>query len=271
MNADRLRQTLNVVFAVTQIAAGSFAAVTGLGMSIAERSNAANTPVTPAGYAFAVWGVIFFGCLAYAVYQALPSHRHDPLLRRVGWLTAGAFLCNSLWSVECQVNGLTWLTVAIILTALGLSVAACVRLAPVRRGLTPSQYWLLVVPVNLLAGWLSVATAANVAAACQANGLGSLGMSPTNFAVVLVAAAGLFAVAVTVRTQGLWYAAAVVWGLIGVMVANGAAENPAVVLTAGGVAVVVLAGLYADKFLEWARPGRPDHARRLETAGRAVY
>jgi len=263
MNADRLRQLFNVVFAVTQIAAGSFAAVTGLGMSIAERSNAVNTAVTPAGYAFAIWGVIFFGCLAYAVYQAMPSYRHDPLLRRAGWLTAAAFLGNTLWSVECQLNGLTWPTVAVIAGTLAASVWACVRLAPVRRGLSSARYWLLLVPVNLLAGWLSVATAANVAAACQANGLGSLGLSPTNFAVVLIAAAGLFAVAVTVRTQGQWYAAAVVWGLIGVMVADSAAENPAVVLTAGGVAVVVLAGLYADKFLEWARPGRPNRVRRL--------
>ncbi len=255
MHRDRLRQGANVLLAVTQIAAGSFTAITGLGESIADRSAAATTPVTPAGYAFAIWGVIFAGCLAYAVYQAVPRHREDRWLRRVGWFTAAAFLGNTLWSVECQLNGFSWLTVAIIAGTLAASGLACRELAPVRRALTSTEYWCAFVPVNLLAGWLSVAAFANVAAACQAHGLGSLGLSATNFAIVLIAAAGLFGVAVTVRTQGRWYATAVVWGLIGIMVANQAADNPAVVLTAGGVAVVVLAGLYADQFLEWTHAG----------------
>ena len=263
MTRDRFRQGANVLFAGTQIAAGYFAAVTGMGESIADRSAAATTPVTPAGYAFAIWGVIFAGCLAYAVYQALPRHREDRFLRRVGWFTAAAFLGNTLWGVECQLYGFTWLTVVIIVGTLAASGLACRELAPVRRALTSTEYWCVFVPVNLLAGWLSVAAFANIAAACQAHGLGSLGLSATNFAIVLIAAAGLFGVAVTVRTQGRWYAAAVVWGLIGIMVANQAADNPVVVLTAGGVAVVVLAGLYAGQFLEWTHAGQRSGRRTV--------
>ena len=54
--------------------------------------------VEPALYAFTIWGLIFALSLAYAAYQALPSNRHNPLLRRVGPFTAAAFFCTGLWS-----------------------------------------------------------------------------------------------------------------------------------------------------------------------------
>ena len=43
------------------------------------------TLFTPAGYVFAIWGVIYLGMLAYMVYQALPSQRTNPRLRAIGW------------------------------------------------------------------------------------------------------------------------------------------------------------------------------------------
>jgi hypothetical protein len=47
--------------------------------------------IEPAGYAFAVWALIFALSLVYAVYGALRANRENPLLRRIGWYTAGAF------------------------------------------------------------------------------------------------------------------------------------------------------------------------------------
>ena len=40
---------------------------------------------TPAGYVFAIWGLIYLGLMAYAVYQALPSQRLNPRLRAIAW------------------------------------------------------------------------------------------------------------------------------------------------------------------------------------------
>jgi hypothetical protein len=49
----------------------------------------------PAGYAFTIWSLIFTLSLGYAVWQALPSERENPLLRRVGWLTASVMAATS--------------------------------------------------------------------------------------------------------------------------------------------------------------------------------
>lgn len=46
--------------------------------------------VLPADYAFAIWAPIYAGVLGQAVYQALPSQRQNPLLRRTGWAAAAA-------------------------------------------------------------------------------------------------------------------------------------------------------------------------------------
>src|ERR671911_1079792 len=89
---DLARQVATVVGALFQVLAGAIVPIGAI---------AGETPslIIPVDYAFAIWGPIFLLCLAYAVYQALPANRHDPLLRRVGWFFAGAFFLNGLWEV----------------------------------------------------------------------------------------------------------------------------------------------------------------------------
>jgi hypothetical protein len=64
------------------------------------------TPVIePAGYAFIVWSVIYLGSIVYAVYQFRPARREDPLLRRIGWWTASAYLSVAAWLVMARSPG----------------------------------------------------------------------------------------------------------------------------------------------------------------------
>src|SRR5512136_345992 len=51
----------------------------------------------PAGYVFAIWGLIYIGLLAYAVYQALPSQKANPRLQITGWWVVLGGLANSIW------------------------------------------------------------------------------------------------------------------------------------------------------------------------------
>ena len=265
MKIDRFRQAANILFVLTQIAGGYFSQATGLGEPIDRQSAKFETAVTPAGYAFAIWGVIFLGGVAYAIYQALPGHRGDRLLRRVGWFTAGAFLGNTLWEVECQLHGMTWLSVGIILFSLTMAGLAFRELVRVRVLLTPREHALALVPTGLLTGWLSVAAFANFSQAVNANGLGSLGLPANDFARVLIVLAGLFGLAVTLWSHGeRSYAYAVVWGLIGVAVANhGKWDNPTVSLTAGMMAGFVFLGLFADQILAQLRHRRPVSGRPM--------
>ena len=77
---DLVRQIANVAGAIFQVAAAA-----AVGGAIGRISDENPPLVVPAGYAFTLWGPIYALSLAYAVYQALPRRRDDPLLLpRVG-------------------------------------------------------------------------------------------------------------------------------------------------------------------------------------------
>ena len=92
---DSVRQAANLVGAFCQVGVTVLASVSI--QEVVERGP--GSLVEPALYAFTVWALIFALSLVYAVYQALPANRENPLLRRIGWYTAGAFACTGLWSV----------------------------------------------------------------------------------------------------------------------------------------------------------------------------
>jgi hypothetical protein len=114
---------------------------------------------TPAGYAFAIWGLIYLATLVYAIHQLLPSQRstyaHDLLVKPLIVLN----LLAAAWVVVFRFE-LIALSVAVILLSLATSVLVFARTTgPVARH--ELSKWALV-PASLWFGWLSVATIANI-------------------------------------------------------------------------------------------------------------
>ena len=90
-------QRFAVLLAVILQIGATFLSSLGIGEDIGSRSDATRTLITPAGWAFAIWGPLFAGSALFAIYQALPSQRYSALLNRIAWPTAGAFALNGLW------------------------------------------------------------------------------------------------------------------------------------------------------------------------------
>ena len=225
MSGDRLRQAANVVFAVAQVAAAPVLQRAG-GADVGAVSDRYPTYVVPAGYAFSIWGLIFALSLAYAVWQALPAQRERPLLRRVGWLTAAAFLACALWQAVFPA-GLFALSVLLILAALA-SLAVVVGRTVSRLGeLSRAEFWLVRVTFSIFLGWITVATVANAAQALSAAGWDASAPGAAAWGVAMLAAAGLIGAAVAVATRAnLAYAATVVWALVAVYVGQRTGDNP---------------------------------------------
>ena len=78
---DRFRTIAVAVTAVAQLCASP---LTTLAMGPSSNTGAISddniSPVTPAGYAFAIWGLIYLACVALAVYQLLPRQRDREVL-----------------------------------------------------------------------------------------------------------------------------------------------------------------------------------------------
>lgn len=225
MIQDRFRQVANVVFAVGQVVAVPLLQVSGRG-DIGAVSNRYPTYVVPAGYAFAIWSLIFALSLAYAVYQALPAQRTRPLLRRVGWFTAAAFLGATLWQIVFPM-GLFGLSVAVIFAMLASLAVVAGRTVPFLGQLSRAELWLVRVTFSIYLGWITVASVANTAQALSASGWEASDPGAAGWGVAMLLAAGAIGAAVSVATvANLPYALTVVWALVAVFVGQRTGQIP---------------------------------------------
>ena len=67
------------------------------GLNTGEISNRFDVYFVPAGYVFSIWGVIYLGLIAFAIFQALPSQRENSRLQATGWWIALGGLANMAW------------------------------------------------------------------------------------------------------------------------------------------------------------------------------
>lgn len=232
---DAARSAATLFFAAAQPIAGYASRLTGTGEPIEERSAKARSPAMPANGAFTIWGPIFAASLHYAVRAA--ARPDDPLIRRTGWLTAAAYAGDTAWELWAQYRNVGWRSVAIIAAAAGAANAVMLTSACADDD-EPSRA-LVLNSVAPLAGWLTVATAANLGGARIAEGGPAGRPAQTLAAVALVAGAAATASALSYVGGGTpLYVAAAAWGLAGVAVRNLRERN-------GPVLVAALAGLGA--------------------------
>lgn len=166
-----------------------------------------NPPVQPAGYAFGIWGLIYLWLAVMAV-VGITRRKDDPAWRPVHLplilsLGPGAFWLWVAGRAPIAATGLIFWMLAMALWAL-FRVPAQDR-------------WLLQAPVGLYAGWLTAA--AHVSLGITLGGYGVF--SPELAAVVALSMAVALALFVLwLRPQMLEYGVALLWALVGVLVAN---------------------------------------------------
>ena len=240
-SSDLARSVAVTVTAVTQVLSGPLTSVAlGPSSDQAVISDANRSPVTPAGYAFAIWGLIYLASLALAVYQLLPSQRGREVHRRTGWWLAAAFTCSTIW-VPIFGTRAIWLSqVVILLLVLSLAVAT-VRLTRSGPATSVAERLLLRVPVTFYLGWATLASFAGLALTLRSLGMPERAGWVTALSVgrVLVAAA-LSTAIVSRETAAAGYAFTSCWALVAVAVAT--YETPVRVVALVAV-VAVLIGL----------------------------
>lgn len=129
------------------------------GQTMGEVSAKYPTPLTPAGYAFSIWGLIFLGLLAYAVWQLLPAQRALALPDVVARPLTLAAVSTGAWVVlfAYEQIGLSVLAMLLILGSLIEAYSGARQL--VRANAAP--HWVSI-PLALFLGWISVATVINL-------------------------------------------------------------------------------------------------------------
>jgi hypothetical protein len=240
-NRDIFRQGANLLFSIAQFSV-TFLPAFGIGIGIGDRSTGDSSPIGPIYWAFFIWFLIFPACIAYGIYQAFPAQRENEILRSIGLYTASAFIGVTAYALVAQFGGSDWVLIAIFVWILASLLSAFFRLTDYDSRLTQRERYIVLAPISLLTGWVSLAILVNLADALKISGIIQPGTVETVFSVVLLLIALLIASFIIRKGKGNpWYAFPVIWGLIGVIIAN-IQERPnyVMVVSSGFVALAIL-------------------------------
>lgn len=208
-------QIINVIALAVVLVVNTLANVLPLnGITTGEISDRFPSLFTPAGYVFAIWGLIYLLLTAFTVYQALPAQRSNKRLGRLGYMFAWSSLFNVAWLFSWH-YGVIWLSQLLMLGLLATLIAAYQRLRIGRVRPRGIERWVLDVPFSVYLGWITVATVANTSIFLLDLGWDGGGLAPALTVLVIAVAAFIGLQALRLR-RDLAFALVLVWAFIGI-------------------------------------------------------
>ncbi len=246
MNKDILRQIVNIFAVLLTIIINSLANIIPFnGLQTSQISDRFKVYFVPAGYVFAIWGVIYLGLIAFVIYQALPSQRENPRLIRIGYLFAFSCLANIVWLFLWHYERFV-LTIFAMLALLILLIAIYLILDINRTHVSPGERWLVHLPFSIYLGWITVATIANATSLLDYLKWTGWGISPQLWAVIMLIAAIAIAITASLTRSDAAYLLVLVWAFAGIAVKQ--ADAP-LVSTSAWIATALAALLIPIGFL----------------------
>ena len=205
------------------------------GQDMATLSARYPTPITPAGYAFSIWGLIFLGLVGYAVWQLLPAQRANPLPDAVAKPLTLASVATGLWVVLFSFELIlpSVAAMAVILVALVLVYGQARPLVLAKA----APFWASL-PFAVYLGWISVAAAINFTIGLQRLGCQAGPELSVWLAYVLIGVVALVALVLTAGFQDWAFALTLSWALVGIWAAR-LGDEPTLAWVALAVAVAV--------------------------------
>jgi hypothetical protein len=240
---DRQRQ-IAVVLAilVTLIVNGLANALPLNGFNTGEISDRFQVYFVPAGYVFSIWGVIYLGLIAFAIFQALPAQRENPRLRATGWWIALGGLANSLWIFFWHYEQFP-LTLIAMLVLLATLIITYLRLGAGRTKVSTAETWAVRVPFSFYLGWITVATVANVTDVLDYWNWNGFGIAPEIWMGIVLAAVLVIATLMAFTRRDVAYALVLLWALAGIGIKHAAVTAVVIPtwITFGLVALMLIA------------------------------
>jgi translocator protein len=233
----------NVIAFVLTLVVNGLANTTLIGgRTTADISNLYPTLITPAGYVFAIWGIIYALLFIFIVYHALPGQRNSAFLQKVSFLFILSCVFNVAWLFLWQNNYVTYSIILIVAFLITLEEIYR-RLQIGKSEVSLKERVFVHLPFSVYFGWVTVATFANIAVALSQASIVKWEVSDAVAAIVLLAILLVIVLRVLVARKDVAYGLVAVWALVGIAVNQTVSE---VVYTAylgaaiiAGVVVVV--------------------------------
>ncbi len=222
MLKDTLRQFVNAFSVVATIVMNILAnALPFNGQNTGEISDRFQVYFVPAGYVFSIWGLIYLGWIAFAIYQFLPAQRENPRLQKLGYWFALSGAFNSAWLLSWHYNLFGW-SVLVMLALLGTLLVSYLRLTVGRAAVSALERWCVDIPVSIYLGWITVATVANVTDWLSFINWSGWGIPAPTWAVIMLLVASLLGLWMALTRRDAAYLFVLVWAFAGIGVKQAA-------------------------------------------------
>jgi len=189
------------------------------GKVTAEISDANFTLITPAGYVFSIWGVIYVLLGIFVVYQALPSQKTNVYQNKIGWLFVLSSIINIVWLFLWQFEYLVF-SVALMFMLLATLIAIYLRLDIGKSKVDLRERIAVHLPFSTYLGWITIASIANVATTLVSINWDGFGINPETWASLIILIALLLSLIVIVTRKDVAYGLVIIWAFVGISAAQ---------------------------------------------------
>lgn len=219
-----------VLAATIGVIAFNWLAATGrLGSDTAAISAKYPTIVTPAGYAFSIWSLIYLGLIAFSIYQLLPANLSRFRAVRSFYIFSCALNCAWLYFWHRDQIAICFA----IIVALGVTLFLISYHLKDPESLRDT--WAAKEPFGLYLGWVTAAALVNFAILLKSMGIEFSDGTTTVFGVVLILIAALVAILVRYRLRTYLCPMAVAWALTAIAVKQ---SGHTLIVSAAAIGVV---------------------------------
>jgi len=231
---------MNVLaFALTVVVNSLAGSTTILGGKLtADISDANPTLVTPAGYVFSIWGIIYVLLGIFVVYQALRSQAEKDFHERIGWLFVLSSLLNIVWLFLWQYEYLS-LSVVVMFMLLATLIAIYLRLGIGKSKVALGEKLAVHVPFSVYLGWITIATIADVSVTLVSVNWDGFGISQETWATLVIVVALLIALLVVATRKDVAYGLVIIWALLGIAVKQSGNQNIVMLTEISAVLVAI--------------------------------
>lgn len=187
------------------------------GVTTADVSNSYPVYFVPAGYVFAIWGVIYTLMIGFAFYQLASSKmRNTDELAKIQWLVVAVNLVNAIWLwFWHQQNQIV--TVFLIFALFGLLTAIYLELNKLKElKVKRSTRLLVLAPFSVYYAWLCVAMTANITVTLYTLGFSSLIFSGQVWVAILAFVIALITFLMLKKYHDWPFALVIIWALFGI-------------------------------------------------------
>jgi len=211
------------------------------GKTTGELSDQYPNLFVPAGITFSIWGIIYLLLLVFCVVQFFKKYENE--VNAMGISVLINFCLNALWIVcwHFEYPGIS------LMVMIGLLVT----LVWINTTLLNSTNSFLKLTFGVYAGWICIATIANVTAFLVSVQWNGFGIDEDTWTIMMILVGSIVAGFTIWRLQNPYIALAVIWGFVGIII-NRNSDYQSIVVTAA-IAILIVWGVTIYQILSKKR------------------